>query len=195
MSAFEAYKEFLALRKHFTSDYDYHKFKGSLKLRREHFEKRRDYYFFEKLGKKPDFKDYIVANIIKKPNIWVQELVTSPECEKTYTEWKKYKESLSYTFKEEIANLPHFTEAFWPFRTGYPPAFQAHLKGNISLETLCLLLKHTGVKSFWDKKMLESDPVWSDKSILIDKYIPFIQYDTEKIKGLIMSKFNKGEQI
>ena len=69
MSAFEAYKEYIALKNHFTkADYDYIKYNGKTGLKYTSFEKRKDKVFFEKLSKIENVCDFLVANFSIDPS-------------------------------------------------------------------------------------------------------------------------------
>ena len=66
MTGYEAYKEYLALKNHFTLDnYDYIKYNGRVSASESSFLKRKDKFFFTKLGKKFDgeeLKYFLVSN-------------------------------------------------------------------------------------------------------------------------------------
>ena len=50
---YNAYKTYVALKNHFTSDsYDYFKYKGRVRVKEESFLKRKDKFYFEKIEKK-----------------------------------------------------------------------------------------------------------------------------------------------
>ena len=64
MSAFECYKEYVALKNHFTKpSYDYFKYNGKAKLNPSSFDGRKDKLFFQKLAKHPDVHNFLVANL------------------------------------------------------------------------------------------------------------------------------------
>ena len=50
MTPFEAYKTYSALKLHFTTDYNYFQYNGSVRLKQESFEKRNDKVFFANSG-------------------------------------------------------------------------------------------------------------------------------------------------
>ena len=75
---FDAYKTYLALKRHFTSDYDYFKYNGKVRAGVESFLKRNDRFFFRKLAKKYDDKelvDFFVSNFIVSDN-WIGNLIS-----------------------------------------------------------------------------------------------------------------------
>jgi len=47
---FDVYKTYLAIKNHFTTDYDYVKYGGKVTAKLETFTKRSDRYFFHKLS-------------------------------------------------------------------------------------------------------------------------------------------------
>ena len=49
---FDVFKTYLAVKNHFTTDYDYNKYGGRVTAKLESFTKRPDRYFFHKLSKK-----------------------------------------------------------------------------------------------------------------------------------------------
>ena len=65
---FDVFKIYLAIKNHFTTDYDYIKYGGKVTAKLDSFTKRPDRYFFHKLSKrfnKDDVLDYFVANFLK----------------------------------------------------------------------------------------------------------------------------------
>ena len=82
--AFETYVYYLALKRHFTSNYDFVKYNGKVNARVDAFERRKDKFFFFKLSKRKDVKNFILANLLLKPDAWAGSLVDSPEADKVY---------------------------------------------------------------------------------------------------------------
>lgn len=188
MSAFECYKEYLALKNHFTKqDYDYFKYNGKLKANPDSFNSRKDKLFFQKLARHPDVHNFLVANLSKNEKAWIKELAYSEEAEKTYKEWLKKTQSLTYLIKNELNRLSNnFNDNFIIGKQEqHPLLLRRYLGNHVSLETLCILLDLSKAKTYWDKKM-EYDPVYQDVKIKIEKYTPFIKYDKEKIKNIVL---------
>ena len=110
MMPFDAYKQYLSLKNHFTKDkYDYHKYCGKSRATVQSFYKRKDRFWFEKLARGKDDKevvDFFVSNFITctdPSKLWIGEMIR--EGEDRYTAWKKRNQSLSYIFKEESESL------------------------------------------------------------------------------------------
>lgn len=191
MSSFEAFKTYMALKSHFTRpSYNYFKFNGKMKLRLDSFEKRKDKLFFQKLAKHSDVYGFLVANLALNEKAWIRDLVYSDEAERTYKAWNKRQQSIAYTLKEELSKLhENFDDNLKCIDNDHPYLLKLYLSGEISLETLCLILNITGAKKYWDKVM-QYDLVWDNISTKVEKYTPFIQYDKEKIKKIVIQYFS-----
>lgn len=187
MNSYEAYQLFLAIKMHFTTNsYDFSKYGGKVRTNVQAFEKRRDKFFFQKLAKKKNLQDFLVANYVKGNVEWIGDLA-SDEAEAIYTEWLKRTESLSYNLKNELSQLEDDFISFFRVKGGqHPPLLTLYQRGKISLETLTILNDILDFFSIWDKKIV--DPViWPsirDRSL---KYRQFIQYDHAKTKKLVKS--------
>ena len=192
MSAFECYKEYVALKNHFTKPtYDYFKYNGKAKLNFDSFDKRKDKLFFQKLAKHPDVHNFLIANLAENEKHWISDLAYSESAEKTYKDWIKRQQSLSYVFKSELSELKtDFNENFVCKDGTHPYLLRLYLGKQISLETLCLLLEVTGAKKHWDSKM-EYDLVWDSLKTKIEKYSPFIKCDKDKIKKIVLDYFDE----
>ena len=110
MMPFDAYKQYLSLKNHFTKDkYDYHKYCGKSRATVQSFYKRKDRFWFEKLARGKDDKEVIeffISNFITctdPSKLWIGEMIL--EGEGRYTAWKKRNQSLSYIFKEEVESI------------------------------------------------------------------------------------------
>lgn len=195
MSAFECYKEYLALKNHFTKpSYDYFKYNGKSNAKVDSFNTRKDRLWFQKLAKHPDVHNFLVANFVKNEKAWIKELAYSEDAEKTYKDWLKRNQSLSYEFKKELNHLSsNFNDNFLIDKVSpHPLLLRRYLGDYVSLETVCILLDLSKAKSYWDKKM-EYDPVYQDVKQKIEKYTPFLKYDKDKIKKIALDFFDGSE--
>ena len=106
MSAFECFKEYVALKNHFSKPtYDYFKYNGKVKLNPSSFDTRKDKLFFQKLAKHPDVQNFLIANLSENERAWIKDLAYSEDAEKVYKTWLKRQQSLSYVFKQELGKL------------------------------------------------------------------------------------------
>ena len=193
MMPFDAYKQYLSLKNHFTKDkYDYHKYCGKSRATVQSFYKRKDRFWFEKVSRKKtdqEMIDFFVSNFITctDPNkLWIGEMIR--EGEGRYTEWKKRTQSLSYLFKEEAQSIfvdNDFDSMFSVKGSSHPQILKEYLKGNISIETLVILNRILGFEKEFNKKL--DDPVWESVSMRIKKYSPFLNIDVQHYKKVLKS--------
>lgn len=183
MSAFEAYKEYVALKNHFTkSDYDYIKYNGKTGVKPASFAKRKDKVFFEKLAKNENYHEFLIANLSDNPKLWIRDLAYSEVAQKTYQDWKKRNQSLTYNFKNDFKKIIQE-----PGGQQHPAALRLYLGNQISLESLCIFIKMTKAIIYWDSK-LEYDPIWDDVRMKVVKYTPFIKFDYDKVKQIMLTE-------
>jgi T4 gene Gp59 loader of gp41 DNA helicase len=190
MSAFECYKEYLALKNHFTRpSYDYFKYNGKSTASVKSFETRSDKLFFAKVAKHPDCQNFLLANLLVNDKAWIRDIAYSEEAQRTYTEWQKRQQSLTYNFQQEIKHLDLEFDSNFKC-DGHPKALKLYLQKQLSLETLTILCDLTGCIKYWNRSM-EYDPVWSEVGTKIDKYRPFLKYDKEKLKKILLDYFSE----
>ncbi len=181
MSAFEAYKDYVALKNHFTKDeYDYIKYNGKTGIKHSSFDKRKDKVFFEKLAKIEDYHEFLLANLSDNPKLWIRELAYSETAKTTFLNWKKRNQSLTYNFKNDFKKILQE-----PKGQQHPAALRLYLGKQISLESLCIFVKMTKALEQWDSK-LEYDPIWDDVRLKVVKYTPFLKCDYEKVKQIML---------
>ena len=190
MTPFDVYKTYLALKNHFTKDnYDYHKYCGKTRASLQSFYKRKDRYWFEKLGRQKsdnEIVDFFVANFVSSgdaDSLWIGEIIR--EGESVYNGWKRKKESLAYIFKEETTDLftEHKFEEVFDCSKGHPPLLKLFLNGKISIETMVIYDRIFLFGKDFDKKLL--DPVWQLVSKNIKKYNSFLNIDIFKFKKIL----------
>jgi hypothetical protein len=193
MSAFEAYKDYIALKNHFTkADYDYIKYNGKTGLKLTSFDKRKDKVFFEKLAKNENYHEFLIANLSNNPKLWIRDLAYSEDAQLTYQGWKKRNQSLSYMFKNETQEVlckPFNYNFVVQPEYSHPYLLRSYLSGRLSLETFCIVMDLAKAIPFFDKKM-EYDPVWDEISMKVKKYTPFIKYDREKFSKIILDFYD-----
>lgn len=192
MSAFECFQQYNALKLHFTKqEYDYFKYNGKSRANALSFETRKDKLFFMKLAKHEDPVNYILSNLIENNKVWVRDLAYNKEAEECYKHWQKRTQSLTYLFKEELSKLHEdFDSNFRSEDHTHPYVIKLFLQKEISLETLVMLVDLVRCIKYWSKKH-EYDPVVEDLLMKIQKYRPFLQYDRQKIKEIVLDKFSK----
>ena len=181
--------DYLALKRHFTSNYDYQKYRGRVRLSLDSFKKRSDVQIFYVLSKNTDAHSVILSNIVKNPNTWVGKMVDS-QGEAVYKQWKQRQQALSYNFDTELKRLDdNFKNNFIVSNGEYPPLLSLYFGGKVSIETLCILLDITGVLGYW-KTQIQDKIIAGDALILFENYIPFIEYDRKKMEEKMENFFD-----
>lgn len=192
MTPYEAFKEYIALKSHFTTkSYDYNKFSGKIKSATvSAYEQRKDKVFFMKLAKHKDVKGFLISNFIEDDKFWVGNLAYNEYAQSVYLNWLKRIQSLSYLFSSELSKLhEQFDDNFIINDNEHPYVIKLFLRKEISLETLVILVDLVRCLSYWNKGMAY-DPVWQDISMKVKKYKSFLSYDKEKYKNVIVDKFS-----
>jgi hypothetical protein len=181
----------VALKNHFTQkNYDYIKYNGKTSVRADSFNTRKDKIFFEKLSKHKDPKGFLIANLVIDEKVWIKDLAYNEVAQTRYNDWIKRIESLTYMFKSELSKLKeNFDENFLVEEYDHPYLLKLYLQKEISIETLVILVEVTYCFKHWNKKLSE-DPVWDQVSFKIKKYKSFLNFDTAKIKSIIVDKFS-----
>ena len=196
VTPFETYQTYLSMKSHFTnSKYDFFKYGGKSRATISSFNKRKDKYWFEKTSRKysdEEVLDFLLANFINAnnpQNLWIGEMINSGE--RTYAEWMKRKQSMTYIFKEQSEKLLSENELEDVFKCskGHPLLLRKYLGGEISLETLTILEKVFSFVKNFDKKL--KDPVWESVSLKIKKYAPFINISVFQYKKILRELVNE----
>ena len=188
MNEFEAYKEYIALKLHFTSDYDYFKYNGKTNVTPHSFDWRKDKFHFKRLATKYNdstIREYFVANLIGN-NPWVGNMNLV-----TYSQWQARTQSIEYIFQNDVENLltnvTNFDIIFNSDKGNHPKLVKAYLGKKISLETLVIFEKLLHFRKTFDKEIKEQI-IWPKESQLIKKYEPFIEADLSRCKKLLIEK-------
>ena len=190
VAPFEVYCEYLALKNHFSNPkYDYFKYNKKVRATITSFNKRRDKYFFEKTSRKykdEEIVNFLVANFVESTSVnqvWIGEIISSGE--RTYADWTKRQQSLTYLFKEQSNELlsNNEFENLFNCSKGHPVILKRFLGGDISLETFVIYDRIFSFRKKFDKKL--KDPVWETVSLKLQKYSPFLQIDIFKFKKIL----------
>ena len=190
MTPFEAYIDYLALKRHFNKpDFSYHKYHGKVNAKFSSFEKRNDRFMFYSLTKKfPDnTHEFLLANLSQK-DYWIGELLEEP-ARKTHLDWMKRTQSLDYHFKTQIKTLPDNFNELFDMASGHPLIMRAYITGQISLETMIIIFDCSRTLTYTDRKLID-DPIWPSIRNRIIKYQPFMNYLQQPFKQAILERFS-----
>ena len=191
MMPFDCYKTFLAMKSHFTKEtFDYQKFGNKLsKITLKSFYKRKDRFYFESMVRKypdKDIENFFVSNFVAESDPQLVYMATIVKTgEKTYREWQKRIQSLSYVFKNEAEHLldGKKVDDVFDCSKGHPPILKSHLAGKTSLESMIICDRILGYRNNFDKKL--DDVVWKSVSMKMKKYSPFLNIDVFHYKKIL----------
>ncbi len=192
VDSFDSYRLYQSLKLHFETDsYDAVKYNFKTSATPQSFFKRRDKFFFAKVGKKvsnqQELVNFYVANFINEV-AWVGEMVNE-EGERNYAQYKKIHESLSYNFQNDINNLDGSLDDLLTAVNGeHPPIIKRYLQGDILLESVAILNKMTGFMNRANKQITET-LLWPDVYRKVTKYQSFVNPDIKKCKKIILEGF------
>jgi len=184
------------MKSHFTNPkYDFVKYGGKSRATMTSFNKRKDKYWFEKTSRKysdQEVIDFLLSNFVNATNpqnLWIGEIINSGE--RTYSEWMKRQQSLTYLFTEQSNELllEKNLEEVFDCSKGHPVVLKKYLGGDISLETFAILEKIFSFQKNFDKKL--TDPVWETVSLKLKKYLPFININVFHFKNILRGIVNE----
>lgn len=191
MEPFDAYRFYQSMKLHFESDsYDAIKYNYKTSAKQQAFWKRRDKYFFAKVGKKFDtaseLVQYYAAHFVADNN-WIGDMV---ENEEVYQEWLKRNQSMGYMLEQDLYKVAaegNFDQIL-DSSNGHPPIVTAYIRGDINIESVCVIDQLTGFMADADKEITETI-MWPEVSRKIRKYKPFVNFDLEKAKNIVLRVF------
>ena len=190
MDGFKAYRYYLAIKLHFTTDkFNVFENRGNVRGTREAFNARNDRYIFEKLAqRRPDDKEIIqffVSNFAYGKDT---AIYAGQEAEDNYQLWTKRKQSITKIFIDDLASLLHNIEvnklkhnAIFEFTENeYPVALKMFIGGKIAIESLRIIDDFTGIVEKW-KNHPTVKYIWDDEIRRLIKLTGFVKYDKIKL--------------
>ena len=199
MDGYKAYRYYLAIKLHFTTDkFDVFQNRGNVKGTREAFNARNDRYIFEKLAqKRSDDKEIIQFFVSNFAYGNSQAIYAGQEAEDNYLQWQKRKQSMTKIFVDDLATLITHIElnklkptAIFQFTENeYPVALKLFVGGKIAIETLNIIDDMTGLLDDWVVHP-SVRYIWEAEMRKIKKLTGFVKYDKIKI-GKIFQHFKE----
>ena len=196
VTPFETYQSYLSMKSHFTNRrYDFFRYGGKSRATMASFNKRKDKYWFEKTSRKysdGEIVDFLLANFVttdNPKNLWIGEIINSGE--RTYADWIRRQQSISYIFKEESSKLleENKLDELFQIGKGHPIILKKFLGSDISLETFVIFDIIFAFSEKFDEKLL--DPVWETVSLKIRKYKPFLNINVFNFKKILREIVNE----
>lgn len=188
MDGFKAYKYFMAIKLHFTTEkYDVFEMNGRVSGSRAAFEKRNDRFLFEKLANKfsSDSKliQYFVANFAyRHPNV-----IYSGDSDDYYNTWIKRKESRTQVFTNDLNKIVNYlsmnrlkSDVLYSIEDGMPLLLNMYIGEHVTLETMVILQNFENYLLKWEPLIM----MWNDQFLTIRKSNRFVKYDSNKLQSI-----------
>ena len=193
MKAVDVYLMYCALKAHFKGDYDYHKFSGQTKIKRDSFFKRKDRIFFVKAAYKykqnNEILDYFVANFIKDREGYIANFN-----DKNYEEWLNKRKVFYDVFSQELQPFVKEFNPLFECKDGqHPLLLKEYLGKRISLETIIILDELVEFSKRWDKELKWDDFVWPDVKKLMNNYKGFLTINAEKYRIRLLTLIEESK--
>jgi hypothetical protein len=192
MDPFDVYKLYNALKLHFEQDsYDAIKYNFKSNVSPSSFFKRKDKYFFAKLGKnQKDIQNFLVFNFVEDMK-YVGDMMDI-EGQQNYTKHKRIHEALSREFEKDINNIEtDFDNLLVVNNINTPPLIiEKWMEEDVSLETVVILNSLTDFINKEGNKITET-LFWPDVSRKIKKYSPFVNFEKDKFIKIVKKRFTK----
>ena len=181
MQAVDVYLMYCALKAHFQGDYDYHKFGGKTKTKRESYYKRKDRFFFAKTAVKyedTEVLNYFVSNFIHNRSGYIANFT-----DKNYETWMNKRAMFYEIFSQEMQPFVKNFEPLFECESGqHPTLLKEYMGKRISLETMIVLDDLVEFSKRGDKELVWDDFVWPDVKKLMNNYKGFLTINTDKYR-------------
>jgi len=198
---FDVFKVYLAVKLHFTTNYNYVGYDGKVNCRLETFTRGNARYFFHKLSTKYDkneILDFFVSNFCENDKKWVGNLLQNDGRE-TYLNYKKVKDNFSYHFRNDCTNICNdfnakrlsFNNGLECFGGQHPRLLRLLLQKRVSIQTTIVLNEVLSFIKNWNKE-IEEKVVWPKIAYTIIRMKPFVNYNLTECKLIMKEIFLNG---
>ena len=168
---FEAYKLYLALQRHFSTSYDFHKYNGKVNASVEAYQKRNDMFSFEKLTKivnEDELMDFFICHFIDNPKCWIRNMN-----KQNYEKYKAKLKNFPTTFREELQYLSqHNPSDLMMVTNDIPLIHKLCMEKKVSMETLIAMDKFFPFIDDHANKV-HVPFAWPDHITMLKNYRPF----------------------
>jgi hypothetical protein len=170
---YQTFQLYLALQRHFTSDYDFFKYNGKVNASSDAYKKRTDVFAFEKLSKivpSDQTVDFLLAHMLDNPKEYIRNM-SKPKYDEYSNRLKKlpqiFSVDLEYLRNEGMSDVMKVTSS------DIPIIHKRAISNEISIETIIIL---DSIFPFVDKHSEECKvpfvfPQYIDK---VKNYRPFL---------------------
>ena len=197
MNGFKAYRYYVALKLHFTTDkFNVFENKGHVKGSYETFNARNDRHLFDKLARRfdsdQDLIQFMVSNFVYgNPNM----VYNQEEAEQNYTEWKRIKESITKLFQDDLNTLElevqknkySLEQIFNCTNNDFPIIIKLYLGKRINPQTISIISDIYEPIAEW-KNDATMGLILENELRILYKIKGFFKYDKDKLSK-IFSEF------
>lgn len=200
MDGYKAYKYYLALKLHFSSEkFNVFNNHGAVKYTRERFENRNDKFIFEKLSRKfktdKEYIQYIASNYMYgNPDVVYSGL----EGEDNYLEYIRRKQSISKILKDDIDTIVRSLELPQKINcinNKLPFIISLYLTSKITLESLRIIDDRLDIIHNLKMENLTLYNMFSNSLMIVEKSRGFIKYDKSKTDLIIDNMLEEIKDI
>jgi len=196
LTAYETYCLYLAIKNHFTTaSYCFFKYNGKVPAKKDTFELRKDRFQFQRLSRKypqqDQMLDFLVANFSQGKH-WVGDLLED-EAHQNYLKFLKRKQAFTYTFTGEVEKVfgsVNNPQEIFKAKDSYPPLIEMVLSGDIGQDTFSVLNAFFNFVPKFDREIGTNDIIWKNIRLVALKFLPFIEYDSKRIKAVLKTTLN-----
>ena len=180
---YDTYKLYLAMQRHFSTSYDFHKYNGKVNVSVEAYQKRNDMFSFEKLSKivpQDELINFFLCHFLDNPKCWIRSMSKA-----SYETYKAKLKNFPNTFREELQYLSQHKPADLMATNDIPLIHRLCMEKKVSMETLIAMDKFF---PFIDKHNDEVNVpfAWPDHIAMLKNYRPFfVEHVTEIHKDVM----------
>jgi hypothetical protein len=186
MTPFETYQTYLALKSHFTSNYDFYKYNGKVSASETAFRKRKDSLFFGKVGLHDNPFEFLLCHVSNNPKVYIRDIAYKKSAQLEYEDWKKRFDNPLFFYEQELKELvPKWKRVK---KGQHPFALKAYLTGDLSLNSFCMFMSFDQTLEKYND-VLSNDIIWHDIKQLVTNYRPFLKYDQNKVNQITREVF------
>lgn len=185
---FEVYRLYLAMQRHFSTDYDFFKYNGKVRVTTDSYSKRNDLFSFEKLSRlipEEDYIDFFVAHFLENPKCWIRDM------SKAKMEVYKAKiKNFPKVFGEDLEYLGQYNPPeLVRVENDIPLIHKLAINGKVSIETV-IAMDHFFPFIDNHAEKVNVSIMWPDHIMKLQKYRPFfVKHVGELQKDTMRSVF------
>jgi hypothetical protein len=188
-AGFNAYRQYVSLKNHFNSSYDWNKYKGRTQVSENSFGKRKDKKFFQIIESKystREINQIFLANLVYNKHLWIGELL-SENCVSIWHDWQGRLSRIDYQFEEDVKNClldiqnkKHLSKIdslkflIKKPQDTHPLVLRFVWGGMFGIESYLLLSLVLNLKKIY-RPFLTEDRLWADFEYKIEKYESFLR--------------------